>query len=410
MVGGIIVLIITGIAAFALAGFLKRKFPLIDAAFLKKLFFYHVLVSLAYYLYVLFNPSDSKAYYNSAFLTDDWLSLYGTSTTFIKFAAYPFIRYLFFSYEATMALFAFFGYLGFVFFYLLFKERIKFRHTFLGVDLLILIFLLPNLHFWSGSLGKGSAIFLGFGLYFFGISKPNSRWLAVLIGGWLVYHVRPHIMLVVLVSTVLGFVFSTRGLSNAVKFVFLAGGVIAFFFIYQDVLLMVGVGEDELLTEGFDLSHRARELSKATSGVDISGYSLPMQLFTFIYRPLFFDAPGMLGMTVSVENVFYLLITLKLFNWNAIRFLFQSSFLTKTALTSFICVSIALAQIAGNLGLAIRQKSQVMILFMFVILAFLDQQKYLTWRRQNTERIRRQRLKEVLEANQEMAAKKSSLQ
>jgi hypothetical protein len=243
--------------------------------------------------------------------------------------------------------------------------------------LLTLIFFLPNLHFWSASFGKGSVIFLGLGLYFYGISKIQKRLIPIIIGGLIIYHVRPHIMLIVLVSSAIGFVFSTRGISTAWRMLFLAGASVAFFFIYQDVLTLIGIDEDQFVSQGLDLTHRASELSKATSGVDISNYSLPLQLFTFLYRPLFFDAPGVLGIIVSFENVFYLLISLKMLSsasgW---KYLFTGDNLTKSAFFSFLTVSIALAQISGNLGLAMRQKSQVMILFLFVIISFLDEKKF----------------------------------
>lgn len=358
-------------------------------------------MSLVYYLYVTFNPSDSKNYYATTFLTDDWFSLYGTSTTFIKFLAYPFTRFFAFSYEAIMALFAWFGYLGFVYFYVFFRENIKFRHTIFGYDLLTIIFFLPNLHFWSGSLGKGSVIFLGIGLFFFGLSKIRTRLVALAIAGLLIYHIRPHIMFVVLLSSAVAFMVSSRGVSMTWRIVFLLGATVAFFFIYRDVLTLVGIDEDGVVSQGLDLTHRATELSKATSGVDITNYSLPLQVFTFLYRPLFFDAPGALGLFVSVENVFYLGLTAMMFarikGW---RFLLGGTVLTKSAFLSFLTVSIALAQVAGNLGLAIRQKSQVMILFMFVIISFLDEQKMIAWRRQIMSQKRRKTFSRSPEATQ----------
>src|SRR5688572_6492072 len=207
MVGGIIVLILSAILSFAIIDNLKRKHSVIDVTFLKRLFFYHVLISFAYYGYVLFNGSDSLAYYQKVVLDfrgDSWISFYGTSTRFIEFIGYPFIKFLAFSYEAIMALFSFFGFLGFVYFYIFFKEHVRFKHTFLKIDLLTLIFFLPNLHFWSSSFGKGSLIFLGLGLYFFGLGKISRRWVALIIGGIIIYHVRPHIMLVILVSSCIG--------------------------------------------------------------------------------------------------------------------------------------------------------------------------------------------------------------
>jgi hypothetical protein len=188
-------------------------------------------------------------------------------------------------------------------------------------------------------------------------------------------------MLVMLVSSAIGFLFTTKGISIPLKITFLSGVGIAFYFIYSDVLRLVGIDESEFVSQGLDLTHRATELTKATSGVEITSYSLPFQLFTFLYRPLFVDGPGVLGIIVSFENVFYLVITLRILTFAGIRYLIRSNFLVKTAMVSFLTVSIALAQISGNLGLAIRQKSQVMLLFMFVIISFLDDRKFTAYRR-----------------------------
>jgi hypothetical protein len=392
MFGGLLIVIVTGILSFYIIGRMKAKRPYIDDDLLKRMFWYHILLSLAYYGYVFFNPSDSKFYYEKVVMDhrgENWMDYYGTSTTFIEFIGYPFIKYLSFSYEGTMALFSFFGFLGFLYFYIFFRENIRFKHTFMNVDLLTLIFFLPNLHFWSASFGKGSVIFLGIGLFFYGITNVRERIIPILIGGFIIYHVRPHVMLVILISSAIGFVFTTKGVSASMRVLFLAGCTVAFFFIYKDVLSIVGIDEDQALSQGFNLTSRARELTKATSGVDITNYSLPMQVFTFLYRPLFIDAPGVLGIIVSFENVIYLILTLKMLSsWRGIRYLVTGNFLSKTAFFSFITVSIALAQIAGNLGLAMRQKSQVMILFMFVLIMFLDQEKMVEWRALQLRKLR----------------------
>ena len=409
MLYGVLILFLTGVISFSMIHSLKQKNPLIDETLLKRLFFFHVALAFTYYFYALFNPSDSQYYYVKVMTNyrgDDWWSFYGTSTRFIEFIGYPFIKFLGFSYEGMMALFAFFGFVGFIYFYIFFKENIRFKHSFLGYDLLILIFFLPNIHFWSSSFGKGSVIFMGIGLFFFGITKMRTRWLAIFIGSFIIYHVRPHIMLVMLVSSAIGFVFTTKGISLPLRITFLVGVTVAFYFIYNDVLTLVGIDEEEFISEGLDLTHRAKELTKATSGIDITSYSLPMQVFTFLYRPLFFDAPGILGLIVSVENVFYILITFKLLNLAGMRFMITSNFLVKTAFVSFVTVSIALAQVSGNLGLAIRQKSQVMILFMFVIISFLDNQKLIAYQKAMWQRMRKARVAKLEEEN---AAKENTV-
>jgi hypothetical protein len=379
MLGGIAIFILAACISFFVIHRLKSRYPFIDANLLRGLFFYHYFLSVCYYLYVLFNPSDSKFYYQKVqfyFRGENWSDFYGTSTRFVEWIGFPLINYLGFSYEAIMALFSLFGFLGFLYFYVFFKENIKFKHSFLGVNLLALIVFLPNLHFWSSSFGKGSVAFLGLALFFYGISKIHTRWVAIIIGGIITYHVRPHILLVVLVSSGLAFVFSSKGVGFASRMTFILGAAVAFFFIYRDVLQMVGIEEEQFMTQGLDLTHRASELTKAASGVDITSYGLPLQIFTFLYRPLFIDGGGGLGFLVSFENFFYLLLTLQLFSsWKGITFFFRASFLAKSAFLSFLTITIALAQISGNLGLAMRQKSQVMVLFLFVIIAFLDDQK-----------------------------------
>lgn len=390
MLGGIVILLVLTFVAIVWIDKLKVTYPFIDAGLLKWMYGYHILLSIAYFVYISFNPSDSRAYYRKVigdFRGDTWMSFYGTSTEFIEWVGYPFIHFFGFSYEAVMALFSFFGFVGFLFFYLFFKENIRFKHTLLGVNLLTLSFFLPNLHFWSSSFGKGSIILMGIGLYFFGISNIRKRIPAIIIGSLIIYHVRPHVMLVILVSSALGFVFSTKGISLTWRILFLTGAAAAFFFIYNDVLTMVGIDQEEFVTQGLDLSHRARELSKATSGIDISQYNLAMQVFTFLYRPLFVDAPGALGIIVSFENVFYVLVTLRLLTrWSGWKFILFGNYLAKIALISFLTVSIALAQVAGNLGLAIRQKSQIMILLLFVVISYLESEKMKKWKRQQEMR------------------------
>ena len=352
-----------------------------------RLMYYHTFISIVYYLYALFNPSDSKQYYRKIlenYRGENWTDYYGVSTTFIEWLGFPFIKYLNFNYESCMALFSLLGFIGFIFFYKIIRERVLLRPKLFGKDLIWIILLLPNLHFWSASFGKGPVIFLGIALYFYGLNKFNRRWLLLVLGALITYHVRPHILFVTVVSTVLGMVFSGKGIGWFARLVVLAGSITALIFIYQDVLLMVGIENTEEITDAFNLSQRDRveDLTKATSGIDISSYPLPLQVFTFLFRPLFFDAPGMLGIIVSFENVFLLFLTLRFFANGGFIFLFKGDFLIKTGLFSFLTVTIALAQIAGNLGLAIRQKSQVMLLFLIIVIELFDKIEVMNYRNQ----------------------------
>jgi hypothetical protein len=378
MISGIALLILTSLMALWLVGAVCDKFPVVNRKFATNMYFYHLLLTFAYYGYAAFNPSDSQYYYIKLINLihgEGWFNYYATSTGFIEFLGYPFVQWFGFSYEAMMVVFSFFGFVGCLFLYIFFKENITFKHHAGGYDLVNIIFLLPNVHFWSSSFGKGSVIFMGIGLFFFALTKLKSRWIVAGIASVIIYHVRPHIMLVALISSAIGFLFTTKGISPAMRTTFLLAVTIGFIFIYKNVLTMVDISEEQLVSGSVDFSGRARELSKATSRVDINSYSLPVQLLTFLYRPLFIDAPGALGLIVSFENAFYVWLTFKIFSMSGLRYLFTSTFLVKTAFFTFFLVSLALAQVSGNLGLAMRQKSQVMILLLFVILSYLDSKK-----------------------------------
>src|SRR5690606_5316339 len=152
-------------------------------------------------------------------------------------------------------------------------------------------------------------------------------------------------------------------------------GLIGSLLLVQDTILEVaGLNESENLIEDFgDFSGgRADELAKAGSGVDMSSYPLILKLFTFWFRPLFLDATGILGLFVSLENLFYLLLVYKLFDKQFINFFKQSSSLVKMSAFIFLSSSIALSFVMSNLGIVIRQKSMVMYFLFFVILSFLS--------------------------------------
>ncbi|MBD0332886.1 MAG: hypothetical protein ICV66_09530 [Chitinophagaceae bacterium] len=147
-------------------------------------------------------------------------------------------------------------------------------------------------------------------------------------------------------------------------------------------MAFTGLDGDNLL-ESFDQfsATRSGELAKAGSGVDISNYPLILKLLTFWFRPLFFDAPGPVGIIVSFENLLYLTLALKLFQKGFIKFLSKSSAMVKTGAVVFLATSFALSGTLSNLGIIIRQKSTVMYFFLFLILCFLDYKKDLALKR-----------------------------
>ncbi len=359
---------------------LAKKHPFFSKKLMNYLFGYHLFFLGVYYVYTIFNRSDSISYFARVDLgSQNWLDHFGTSTTFIDFLSYPFIKYFNFNYEMMMLLFAWMGYLGFVYAYLFFRENIPVKITvFKRFDLLTLILFFPNMHFWTASLGKGAPIFLGLMLFAYAIKSPKSRLVTLILGSFLIYFIRPHVFLFVAVGTVLGYMSGKEKISFGRKlFVYIAliGGLV----LVQDTILgVVGLESSEDLVEDFGefSEDRSGKLEGAGSGVDMSSYPLPVKLFTFWFRPLFFDAPGILGLITSVENLMYLLLFFKILKKDFITFIKNSTVVVKMSLVVFFLTSFAMTFIMSNLGIIMRQKSMVMYFAFFVIYYYLAQKKY----------------------------------
>ncbi len=334
------------------------------------LYLVHLVLTLTYILYTSSASSDSFKYFRVSAASESWVKLFGSGTTFIYFFAWPFTHLLGLSYYAAMALFSFFGLLGLFFLYSAVKENVNYQPKLIqGLGIIELVFFLPNAHFWTSSLGKGSVMILGMGLIFWGLSRFNRRFVFILVGLIIVYFTRPHILLAVVLGTICGLIFTSSGIKGYVKWGIITLSLLVFYFTSDNVIEFANTDGLNILDSGSseDFQHKVSSLGRASTGVDIQNYSLPMKLFTFWFRPLFVDAPGVLGFISSIENLFYLymfFIVIKeaIRNWNDLNGWY------KICLFVFLIASLALAQISGNLGIAMRQKAQVMPLFFIVFL------------------------------------------
>ena len=379
MIDFVIVFIILLVANQALFKSLSNKFSFFDKKLMNKLFLYHLLFFIIYFTYATFNASDSKVYYHDAlYYEGDLMNLFTTGTKFILFVTTFLVR-IGFSYLSLMFFFSWVGYVGFVFAYLFFRENITINVTvFKKYDLLNLLLFLPNMHFWTASLGKGSLIFMGLMIFIYALRFPQKRIVALLIGGFFVYMIRPHVMLFVLVGIMVGILTGRSRIGVGVKFLVLLVSVGFLYLAQNSILGVANLEGSENVFADFDqfASDQSRRLLSTDSGVDMSNYPLPFKFFTFWFRPLFVDSPGLLGIFSSAENLIYLLLFAKIANRRFLRFIIKAPYLVKTSLIIFVLTSFALTFVMANLGIIMRQKSMVMYFGFFVIYYFLANEKY----------------------------------
>ncbi|HMO33802.1 MAG TPA: hypothetical protein PKE07_12485 [Lacibacter sp.] len=325
----------------------------------------HLGLFLVYYSYALVERSDSVSYWFYTSESDNWLMWWGTDTRFIQFITWPLSSFLGLSYESCMLIFGYIGMQGVMLFYFAAKENLPFlRPIYRSFSIVELVFLLPNIHFWSNSIGKGPVMLLGIGLIIYGLSRFQKRWILIVLGALLVYMIRGHVLFIIIVGTGMGLMFTLKGIKWYYKGLMVGAALAVGLFILDDLGKYTG-RTDVNIFESQKLRTRAIENTRATTGVDIGNYNQAQKLFTFWYRPLFVDAPGFLGIVVSFENLIYILMTLQIIrycvpnwrNWNG---------WFRIGLFIFLLGSIALAQMAANLGLAMRQKAQIMPLFFII--------------------------------------------
>jgi hypothetical protein len=312
-------------------------------------------------LYSASSRSDSVSYYNKAYYAEDAMVFFTSGTKFIGFLAYPFVQILGLSYYAVMLVFSFFGYLAIVAFYLTAVENIQLPPTWNNLSPLELVFLLPNVHFWTSSLGKGSAITFGIGLFAFGLSRINRRFLVTVIGAFLIYMIRPHILLAIVIASMLGLLLTNGGLKGYIKWSLIVIASVLFVYVSGDVLKFTDTDSLDI-TSSSSLSHRTSELTKASSGIDINNYNFFFKMFTFWFRPLFFDGLGALGILASFENLICLLMAGAIIK-GAVKSWSGWNGLFRILLFVFLLGSFILSQVTGNLGIALRQKAQLMPFF-----------------------------------------------
>ena len=334
------------------------------------LFGVHLFFTVVYLLYAYATRSDSGEYYQITVQTKTWGELFQTGTFFIRFLCFPLSNILGLSYNSVMFIFAFLGFEGILLFYLAAKENItNLPVIWGGMSLLELLFLLPNSHFWSASLGKGSLMTFGIGLTVYGLSRFNKRILLLLLGAFLVYMGRSHMLLAIVIGVGLGLFFTERGIKWYFRFPFLLVSLVAFLLLSDNVVEQTGA-ESLNIFDSKRMTHRVRELGKGGSGVDIANYGQGFKLFTFLFRPLFIDSPGLLGLFSSAENAFLLFLAFRFVLFFP-SFWIRANGFHKSAILIFFIAAISLAQISGNLGIAIRQKAQIMpLFFLFYAYAF----------------------------------------
>lgn len=330
-----------------------------DDRMLRYLFFFHLLMGV-YYCFLI--TGDAVGYWRipKSYTLDTFKEglFNGEGTMFMYALNFLFSNLLNMSYLSNTLLFSLFGFMGLTFFYMVVIKTIPYNKIINGYVLFPLIFFLPNLHFWSAGVGKDTTLFLCIGMFVYGIMKPVTRIPLILISLLLAMAIRPHIVLFLLVG--FGFAYIIGGKISVAQRV-----------VFSTVLLGIGLAIlpsvlefakiEEASAESFDkfADSKSAALSRSSTGsaIDVSSYPLPLKIFTFLFRPFFFDARNLNGLIASVENLLLVIIVIKAMRTGPLKAFLRAPFVIKGLVFFLIIGTLAFSQSLGNVGIMIRMRN-----------------------------------------------------
>ena len=236
--------------------------------------------------------------------------------------------------------------------------------------------LLPSVSFWSSALGKDAIAFMATGLTLWAALNLRDRWKLLALAITIMLVVRPHVGGILLAALSISF-FLLGNFSFFKKALFSAASVLVMVLLLPVLLKFVGLDEGANLDSVNQQIEKRQGYNQHGGGsIDISQMSLPVQMFTYMFRPLPYEVKNLFGLLTSIENLFLMFLLLlaipSIFS-HKIKMLVYDEKENRLFLLIFMLLTwMILAMTTANLGIASRQKwmfTPIFLYFLFVLLA-----------------------------------------
>lgn len=330
-----------------------------DIKVIVSVYVWHTFFSIFYWYYTLSHIADSLTYYKNAFY---YPPQFKAGTAFIDSITYYLVNILNTNYLNSTLVFNIFGALGIVFLY-------HSIHKYLNVlsKYWIVILFIPSMSFWSAGLGKDSIAFMAVCLFLYAVTTSKKQNILISVAFFSMFMVRPHIAFIMLVSFAIYFFLKSKIhiFFKLLILPFLLGSSVVALNFVQDY---VGLQDSSLSDVGNYIEQRQGLNQEGGSSLDISSMSYPLQMFTYIFRPLPFEAHSIVALITSLENTILLLVLIFISIKSKLNL---NSFVKEKNLWLFTYVFMTcsvLALITANLGIATRQKWMFMPVLIYLFL------------------------------------------
>lgn len=327
-----------------------------------------IITAIYFYQWALSNTTDAITYYTDPY---DWYARgFGLNTGFIIWIVQWTKSWAGGTYLDYFLLFQAAGTWGIAFVLLTFDEIFEMAEQ-PPYRALYLTMLLPGVHFWTAYIGKDGLLFLAAALTTWAALQIGKRWLAFGFAVVLMILVRPHIAILALAACAIGVALDKKT-SSILRLSLIFMSLVAFAVAAMTIrdTFRIDVTSADSVT---DFLASYSETTQRVSGGTAAYYdSYLVRVFSLLFRPLFFDASGVLGIIASFENLFWLfMVGTLIYRFGWVVTLFKHLFVVRYAALFAVALTILLSLMYYNVGLGLRQKIMMMPAYLTLLAAVL---------------------------------------
>lgn len=334
------------------------------------IYVWHTAFTFVYYLYVAKYTGDATMYFENALRNNYTLQ---PGTHFIIFLTSILTNYLFLSMLSCFLFFNILGSLGLIILDSILQNIVNDQKKLLGIIVSLVIFL-PSISFWSTGIGKDPISFLAVVLALWSTLDLKKRIASMGVSILLLFLVRPHIAGIMIIALAISLFFDKKTNIVAKALLgFIAIGISSLLVPYA--LNYSGVSSSS--ADGIATYIESREdiYQNTDSGITLSELNFPMKLFTYMFRPLIFEARSITQIFSALDN----LILLYLFIFGSYKLIKTRNITSqenrKLMWTYAIIAWVVLALTTGNLGIAVRQKIMILPFFLYLFISIMSKNK-----------------------------------
>lgn len=335
------------------------------------LYFWHTLFCVVYVWYALGNVSDSISYYNQ--LTQEYPKP-GVGSSGVLTIAAPFFYLLDLSFLGICLVFNIFGAIGLMAFDASLRGAVFNKGLFLKLLATGIVFL-PSISFWSSALGKDALAFMATNLALWATLNFKKRIWLMILSIIVMFVVRPHVAGFMVIALAASLVIHAR-ISLLQRLILGVISVSAAAVVIPFALQYAGLNEsaDAEAVLAY-IEGRQFVNSGGGSSIDIASMSLPMKMFTYLFRPLPFEVGSIFQFAASLDNV----ILLFLFFVGGFAMLKgRKSQLGENRIYLWVfslLMLLILSMTTANLGISVRQKWMFAPLLIFLFISVMGKSR-----------------------------------